>query len=71
MSNWALFWLVWVAVGVVAEFAALSRPAKGDTLSEQVWSVLASPTYGKFAAWMLSAFLLWMIVHFASKGRLG
>ena len=64
-------WLVYAAIGLAIECYALARPASGDTLSEQVWGLFSHPTFGKFAAWMLTAFLVWLMVHFVSKGRLG
>lgn len=71
MNFWALAWLIWVLAGVALELCALVRPAPGDTLSEQVWRVFSDATFGKFAAWMLTAFLFWLAFHFVSRGRLG
>jgi len=69
MNLWRLIWIVLIVAGVAIELAALARPAKGDTLSELVWAVLSHSTWGKFATWMISAFFLWLIVHFASQGK--
>lgn len=71
MSVWSWAWLVWILVGVAIEIAALLRPAPGDTLSEHAWAVFANPTIGKFAAWMVFAFLIWLAVHFVSRGKWG
>lgn len=64
-------WIAWIASGVVLELYAICDRADGDTLSESVWSMLSIPGWGKFIAWMLTAFLLWLAAHFASRGRLG
>lgn len=71
MSAWAWLWLAWAAAGLALELVALLRPAPGDTLSEQVWLLLAQRGVGKFLAWMLTAFLLWLAFHFVTRGRLG
>lgn len=70
-DGWTWVWIAWILLGVVLEGVALARPAKGDTLSEQVWSLYAHSTFGKFAAWMVSAFLVWLVVHFVTRGKLG
>lgn len=69
MSSWTIFWVLYFVVGLAAEIVALTRSTPGATLSEQVWSAISIPGYGKFIAWMLSAFLIWAIVHFISKGK--
>lgn len=69
LMHW--LWIGWVACGVALEMYAIFDKVKGDTLSESVWTVLTIPGWGKFLAWMLTAFLLWLAAHFASKGRLG
>jgi len=69
LMHW--LWIGWVACGVALEMYAIFNRAQGDTLSESVWTILTIPAWGKFIAWMLTAFLLWLAAHFASKGRLG
>lgn len=69
--TWPMIWGAWVLTGVVLECIALWSPSKHDTLSEQVWGIFTHPTFGKFAAWMLTAFLLWLAVHFVSRGKWG
>ena len=69
LMHW--LWIGWVALGVGLEMYAIFDKVKGDTLSESVWTVLTIPGWGKFVAWMLTAFLLWLAAHFASKGKLG
>ncbi len=64
-------WAIWVVLGVGLELYTIFDRQPGDTLSETVWSVLKIPGWGKFAAWMLTAFLLWLAAHFASRGRFG
>jgi hypothetical protein len=66
---WWLYLAILVLLGVV-ELIGLATGAKGDTLSEYVWRLLSHPTWGKFLTWMISAFLLWLTVHFATHGRL-
>lgn len=66
---WPAIWIGWVLLGVVLEFIALRSKAKGDTLSENIWSMFNHSTYGKFATYMLSAFLIWLVIHFATKGK--
>lgn len=70
-NTWTIAWGLWIAMGVVMEFVALRRHQPNDTLSEQVWGAFAMPGYGKFIAWMFTAFLIWMAVHFASRGKWG
>ena len=57
--SWSKFWLAYLFVGLIAEAVALSVPAQGGTLSEQVWAL-------KGTGWFsLILFLLgWMIFHF-------
>lgn len=69
--TWSWIWGVYVLLGVILELVALFRPESDDTLSEHVWALFSNPTWGKFITWMFTAFLVWMAVHFASKGRLG
>lgn len=71
MSVMHWLWIAWIALGVALEMYAIFDRTKGDTLSESVWAVLTIPGWGKFVAWMLTAFLLWLAAHFASRGRLG
>jgi len=69
LMHW--LWIGWVAAGIGLEMYAIFNRADGDTLSESVWSILTIPAWGKFITWMLSAFLLWLIFHFASRGKWG
>lgn len=71
-NGWTLYWIIWVVVGfLLPEIIALSKPGKGDTLSEQIWMLYDNSTFGKFATWMVTAFLAWTIVHFITRGRWG
>ena len=61
-------WLCWLAVGIIIEWAAVRDRARGDTLSELVWSVLAVHPL----LWVLFAlFFCWLAIHFLSGGRVG
>lgn len=70
MNKWSIAWAVWVLIGIAIEMAALLNKTKDDTLSENIWAVYANPTFGKFIAWMFTAFLLWMCLHFVYRGKL-
>lgn len=61
MSKWAWFWLTWLAAGIGLELYTVYRPAPGDTLSEQVWGLIAA--HGSFA-FIIGGFLIWLTVHF-------
>lgn len=60
------FWRCWILAALLVEGVALANAAEGDTLSEQVWRWMA---LAKFIGWMVTAFLVWMTVHFATGGR--
>lgn len=60
-------WTLLIAAGIGLELFALSRPAKGDTLSELVWFIREIPGWGSFLIFMLCAFLLWLLLHFATR----
>ena len=61
-------WLCWLAGFVILEWAAVRDRARGDTLSELVWSVLAVHPL----LWILFAlFSAWIVIHFLSGGRVG
>lgn len=64
MSWFTVGWLVLLVAAVALEVAALANPAKGDTLSEHIWWLYKLPGYGTFAAWMITAFILWAVLHF-------
>lgn len=68
-NPWTAYWVAWILAFIIPEFIALAKPGKGDTLSEQVWMLYDNSTFGKFATWMLSALLIWSIVHFITRGR--
>lgn len=68
MNIWTLLWVVWIAAGALLEVAALLNKTQGDTLSEHVWSLFQSST-GQFWTFMVTAFLLWLVWHFALKGK--
>lgn len=68
MNVWMIIWIALLTAFIVLEVIGLVNPAPNDTLSEMVWWV-AGNTYGKFILWHLTAFQLWLIVHFITKGR--
>lgn len=51
------------------EILAICRRGPGDTLSEMIWYVYRMPGWGSFILWMLTAFQLWAIIHFATRGK--
>lgn len=55
-----LGWLTILVSILVLEFAALGRPEKGDTLSEQVWALMRN----RWAAALLVALWSWLTWHF-------
>ena len=70
MNGWVwayrIFWVVWLAVGIGVESLTLLNHRKGDTLSEFFWTVSKD---NKLAAYLILAFLLWLLVHFMTRGR--
>lgn len=58
-GGWSAFWLIIGTVGFAVEAVALQRRAKGDTLSETVWS-LTRPLWLRIP---LAVFLLWLTAH--------
>lgn len=66
MLNWV--WVLWICAGVLLEVYTLLTPVQGDTLSETVWYWQSSPV-GKFVQWMIAAFVLWLLVHWVTFGK--
>lgn len=65
------FTIAWIVIGLAAlflEITALLNPAKGDTLSENVWKWLRGKPLRKF---LLGAFLFWLLMHFLTEGMYG
>tara|TARA_R110000787_G_scaffold117171_8_gene227724 strand:+ start:2479 stop:2673 length:195 start_codon:yes stop_codon:yes gene_type:complete len=63
-----MFWKVWFVVGFAVEMVALFRPARGDTLSEQLWALRDNPRMvGSFS--FVMAILIWSVYHFIKEGR--
>lgn len=67
-TGWTLWWVGWVAAGVIAELVALISKQHGDTLSEQVWALREMPGVFSLLMFMLSGFFLWLIYHFVFEG---
>lgn len=61
-----LIWISWLAVGGIIELITLFNTPQGDTLSENVWSML---TAYPFTAWIVGGFLIWLVLHFLTKGK--
>lgn len=64
MRKFTLAWIIWAALFVGIETAALVNIAPGGTLSEHIWA-LTKPTSGKwnFARVLLVAVMGWMTGH--------
>ena len=66
-------WVAWIAAFGVIEGVALFNKKKGDTLSENVWrwfKVKDPDSSGRsLRMGVLGAFLIWMLVHFMSGGK--
>jgi len=59
-------WIIWGLAFIGLEAWALIRSEKGDTLSEQVWALFGVSN----VVWFMGAgFLLWLVIHFLSRGR--
>lgn len=67
--TFTFIWVAWILAGVGIELFALHSTAKGDTLSEQVWALFDNATWGKFSMYIGGAFLVWMAVHFLTRGK--
>ena len=71
MDGWTVAWLLWIAMFLVIEGAAIWNKYEGDTLSEHVWNWFSVKDKGK--GWRarrvaLLAFLAWLTVHFITGG---
>lgn len=67
---WPYIWLAWAVIGLTLELWALNDKAKGDTLSEQVWSLVALARKHKVVGLLhigLIGFFVWLGLHFAFK----
>jgi hypothetical protein len=73
MSRWGKRWLAWVLLFAgsfaVLEGIALADPARGDTLSEQVWGLLQYPAFSVpfFIVWCGGA--VWLTLHWFRRYR--
>ncbi len=59
-------WILWLAVGGVIELITLFNAPKEDTLSENVWALF---TAYPITAWLVGGFLIWLTLHFLTKGK--
>jgi hypothetical protein len=65
-------WVIWLALFVVIEGAAIFNKDKGDTLSEHVWAWFSIKGKGKgwrSRRFVLLAFLAWLTLHFLTGGE--
>jgi hypothetical protein len=60
MNGWTWFWIAFGVVGLLAEAVALMRPKFGDTLSEQIWTLLGIQPIVWFVGLALA---IWGILH--------
>ena len=66
MRPYTIFWITWLALGLVVEFITIFNHRRGDTLSENVWQLMLT---NKCFGWLVAAFLVWLLVHFLSFGK--
>ena len=71
-SFYTVAWVSWLVLFVVIEALALRDTDKGDTLSEHVWFLMFHDGRPRPVIYYLFAgFFLWMLLHFAFRGRFG
>jgi len=71
MDGYTIAWLLWGAMFVAIEGAALLRKESGDTLSEHVWKCFSVKDKAK--GWVvrrgvLAVFLAWLTAHLLGAG---
>jgi hypothetical protein len=69
MDGWTVAWLLWLAMFVAIEGAAIINPARGDTLSEKIWDwfrIQNKPRQWTWRRAVLAGFLVWLLVHFVA-----
>lgn len=59
-------WLIILTAGGFWEAFAVRRDAKGDTLSELVWTILSFHPVIWFAS---AGILVWLAIHFLTRGK--
>lgn len=65
MSGWTVAWIMWLAMFVVIEGAAIIRKEPDDTLSEHVWRwfKIRESRQWNVRRWALAIFLVWLLIH--------
>ena len=69
--NWTVGWLLWLAMFLAIEGAAIFNKEKGDTLSEHVWKWFAirnKPSGYRLRRFVFLAFWAWLSIHFFTGG---
>lgn len=69
MSGWTVAWLLWGAMFVAVEGAALLNKDYGDTLSEHIWKwfrIKDKPRQWTVRRGVLAVFMTWLSVHFVA-----
>ena len=64
MNAYSWLWMLVIGQAVALEIFTLCNKTARDTLSEQIQALYSIPSFGPFVAWMLTAFLVWLPVHF-------
>jgi hypothetical protein len=65
-------WLVWIAMFLSIEGAAIFNKKAGDTLSEHVWRWFSIHSKGRgwrARRFSLLSFLAWLVMHFLTGGE--
>jgi len=69
-TRWRLFWgLGWLGLFAVGETIAHYDPRRGDTLSEQAWSLVSMPLGAWIFAPCFIGLFIWLTFHFLGKAK--
>jgi hypothetical protein len=71
MDGWTVAWLMWIALFLAIEGAAIFNRERGDTLSEKIWlwfAIKNKPRGYKMRRFVLLIFLVWLTAHFLTGG---
>lgn len=74
VTGFKLFWIGWIVAFGVAEFIAIKREGRGDTLSEFIWWLIdvdnhPDDIFRWIARILILGTLLWLIPHFMTQWR--
>ena len=61
--RWRHFWAGAFALLLAVELYTVADPRQGDTLSEQLWPLVADPTVGSITLGVFLAFSTWFVFH--------